>query len=66
MPKAIQNILETRKVKLRRLLDQTSPNKASSKHEKGIHYTTNSARNAETGENVSSSRSSMNAVKETK
>ena len=38
MPKAIQNLLDTRRVKLRRLLDQTSPNKASLKHEKGIHY----------------------------
>ena len=34
MPKAIQNSLETREVKLRRLLDQTSSDKTSSKHRK--------------------------------
>ena len=46
MPKAVQNILEARKVKLRRLLDETSPDETSSTHEKIIHHTTNSARNA--------------------
>ena len=64
MPKVIQNLLETREVKLRRLLDQTSSNKTSSKHEKGIHHTTNSAQNAKTSEQCGSSRSSMNAREE--
>ena len=66
MPKAIQIFLETREVKLCRLLDQTSPNEASSKHEKGIHHTTNSAQNAKTREQSGSSRSSMNAGKTNK
>ena len=43
MPKAVQNLLETREVKLRRFLDQTSSNKTSSTYEKEINHTTNSA-----------------------
>ena len=50
MPEAVQNILEARKIKLRRLLDKKSPNETSSTHEKRIHHTTNSAQNAKTGE----------------
>ena len=62
MPKVVQNLLETREVKLRRLLDQSSPNKTSSKHEKGIHHTTNSAENAETREQSGCSRSIVNTA----
>ena len=63
MPKVVQNLLETREVKLHRLLDQTSSDKTSSKHEKRIHHTTNSARNSKTREQSGSSRSGMNAGK---
>ncbi len=42
MPETVQNILATRKIKVRRLLDETSPDKASSTYEKRIHHTTNS------------------------
>ena len=62
MTKEVQNLLETREVKLRRLLDKTSSDKTPSTHEKGIHHTTNSAQNAKTRE-ISSSRSSINAGK---
>ena len=66
MPKAVQNLLDTREAKLRRLLDQTSSDKTSSKHEKGIHHTTNSARNVKKREQSNSSHSSMNAGKTNK
>ena len=50
MTKAVQNILEAKKVKLHRLLDKTSPDETSSTHEKLIHHATNSAQNAKTRE----------------
>ena len=59
MPTTIQNILEARKVELRRLQDKTSPKKASSTHEKGIHHTKNSAQNAKTSERNDRSQGSM-------
>ena len=63
MPKAVQNILEARKVKLHRLLDEASPDETSSTHEKRIHHTTNSAQNSKTREQCGSSHISMNAEK---
>jgi hypothetical protein len=50
MPEAVQNILEARKTKLRRLLDETSPGETLSTHEKRIHHTTDSAQNDKTRE----------------
>ena len=62
MSTTILNLLATREVKLRRLLDQTPPSNSSSKHKNRICYTSNSTRNATTSEATTyiSSNNSLN------
>ena len=47
MPGAVQNILETRKIELCRLLDKTSSGKTPSKHSKIISHATHCIINVE-------------------